>query len=270
MKRSSAPRKTANLSESIHQQLNMYALAAGAAGVSVLALSPPGEAKIVYTPANKYLTPNHSISLDLNHDGTIDFLLRDAHFMSSTSRHRIIGSLDVVAPFASQVNGIVGYSRSARHYSSRTHYYASALQAGVFIGPKRNFIPFARLAYVSSGPGARRFPIGTCIGPWVRAKNRYLGLEFFIEGKIHFGWARLNAHCRGTDVFATLTGYAYETIPVKSIIAGATKGPGDIEPTASFAMPTPQPVTLGALALGAPGLAIWRRKESSATALTAN
>jgi hypothetical protein len=39
MKRPSAPRKTAVLPESIHHLLNMYAIAAGAAGVSVLALS---------------------------------------------------------------------------------------------------------------------------------------------------------------------------------------------------------------------------------------
>jgi hypothetical protein len=112
-----------------------------------------------------------------------------------------------------------------------------------------------------SDTGARRFLNGSCNGPWSKAKNRYLGLQFLIEGKVHFGWARLNASCRGTDVFAILTGYAYETIPGKSIIAGATKGPDDAAPTASFTMPTPEPVTLGALAMGAPGLSIWRRKE---------
>ena len=36
MNRPSRPRKTANLSESIHQQLNRYAFAATAAGVGVL------------------------------------------------------------------------------------------------------------------------------------------------------------------------------------------------------------------------------------------
>ena len=41
-------RKTAsNLSESVHKQLNMYAIAAGAAGVGLLALAQPSEAKIV-------------------------------------------------------------------------------------------------------------------------------------------------------------------------------------------------------------------------------
>jgi hypothetical protein len=53
MKRSSGPRKTANLSASLNHQLNGYALAASAAGVALLALAPTAEAKIVYTPAQK-------------------------------------------------------------------------------------------------------------------------------------------------------------------------------------------------------------------------
>jgi hypothetical protein len=43
------PRKTANLSESAHQQLKMYAFAATAAGVGVLALAKPAQGKIIYT-----------------------------------------------------------------------------------------------------------------------------------------------------------------------------------------------------------------------------
>jgi hypothetical protein len=78
MKRSSEPRKTANLSESLHQQLNMYALAASAAGVSVLSLAQPAEAKIVYTNAHVALQNPASFALDLNHDGIIDFYL-DLH-----------------------------------------------------------------------------------------------------------------------------------------------------------------------------------------------
>ena len=37
MRRSIRPRKTANLTDSIQQKLNMYALAAGSAAVSILA-----------------------------------------------------------------------------------------------------------------------------------------------------------------------------------------------------------------------------------------
>jgi hypothetical protein len=38
MKRSPRPRKAARISDSVHQQLNMYALAAGAAGVGLRTL----------------------------------------------------------------------------------------------------------------------------------------------------------------------------------------------------------------------------------------
>src|SRR5580692_6201903 len=67
MNRYSRPRRTADLSDSIHQQLNMYAVAAAAAGVGMLALSQPSEAKIVYTPANAQIKGR--LNLDLNHDG---------------------------------------------------------------------------------------------------------------------------------------------------------------------------------------------------------
>jgi hypothetical protein len=51
----------------------MYALAASAAGVSLLALASPAEAKIVYTKTHRLLPGGKEIFLDLNHDGTNDF-----------------------------------------------------------------------------------------------------------------------------------------------------------------------------------------------------
>jgi len=97
-------------------------------------------------------------------------------------------------------------------------------------------------------------------------KDRYLGLKFYIKGEVHFGWARVTVTTSGKTFTATLTGYAYETIPNKSIIAGKTKGPDDVSaeklsPATSVA-PTRTPATLGMLAMGSPGLSIWRRNES--------
>jgi hypothetical protein len=74
----------------------------------------------------------------------------------------------------------------------------------------------------------------------------------------------------GKGILALLTGYAYETIPGKTIIAGATKGPDDAEPATSLNTSTPEPATLGVLALGAPGLSIWRREESVAATFESN
>ena len=97
---------------------------------------------------------------------------------------------------------------------------------------------------------------------WCDVKNRYLGFRFKILGKIHYGW-RLSTN-KGGGFTATLIGYAYETIPGKAIIAGKTKGPDDDDQPAPASLKAPpvRPVTLGTLALGAPGLSIWRREES--------
>jgi len=74
---SSAPqsRKTLKISDSLNRQLNTYALVASAAGVGLLALGQSAEAKVVYTPAHKWLPVNKNFYLDLNHDGVNDFQL---------------------------------------------------------------------------------------------------------------------------------------------------------------------------------------------------
>jgi hypothetical protein len=53
----------------------MYTLAASAAGVSLLALVHPAEAKAVYTKVHQVIGPDGSYKLDLNHDGITDFTI---------------------------------------------------------------------------------------------------------------------------------------------------------------------------------------------------
>ena len=101
-------------------------------------------------------------------------------------------------------------------------------------------------------------------GPWQNVKDRYLALKFQIKGKTHYGWARLNVKLNKTTITATLTGYAYETIPNKPIIAGKQHSTDDspvLNPE-SLETPPSAPATLGILATGARGLSVWRRKES--------
>jgi hypothetical protein len=131
--------------------------------------------------------------------------------------------------------------------------YASALFAGVRIGPKGKLhTGTAAMAWFSYGPGT----IGKCRGPWDDVKDRYLGLKFRAKDGLHYGWARLNVTCSISrrKATGTLTGYAYETIPGKSIIAGKTKGPDVI---------TVQPASLGRLAQGASGISAWRKTGES-------
>jgi hypothetical protein len=249
MKQSVRPRETANLSDSILRQLNLYALAASAAGVGVLALPQSAEAKIVYTKNHVVIGTNHIYDLDLNHDGIADFKIDNHSFFTDT----IVASLSAVPAQAN--NAVVG---------AQTHvgfpYSAYALTPGATVGPKQ---PFSG-GWMAWSDGANRG------GRWVNVRGRYLGLKFRIKGKIHYGWARLNVTVGGSKITATLTGYAYETIPNKPIIAGSTKGPdewdaGGFESGASLTNPipdTPQPASLGTLALGAQGVPPRRRKES--------
>ncbi len=258
MKAPLLPRKTANLSESVHQQLSMYALAASAAGVGALCFAKPAEARIVYTPAHVAIKANGGLFyIDLNHDGTPDFAFSNTWYVGEKT-DRV---LKIVEPSANEI-----WMTNSK--ACNTLSVAAALPKGKRIGPKADFKHNNFGAVMAAAT-----PTGSC-GVWLGQSNlqAYLGLKFTIKGKIHFGWARVkvDTQLQQRPFLATLTGYAYETIPGKAIIAGATKGPDDAEPTAALSSHTPEPATLGALALGAPGLSIWRRKESAAAALAAN
>jgi hypothetical protein len=233
------PRKTFKISDSLNRQLNTYALVASAAGVSVLALARASEAKVVYTETHQVTHTGFPLYIDLNHDGIKDFVLRTRYYW---------GSYFEVGLSAS------GYPKNVvagRRFKSSGGYFfsaASALPAGARIGPERKFPvhhPFMAVELFNRIHTSQY----SDVGPWVEkdkgVRNRYLGLKFVIHGKVHYGWARLSVtlghHRQYGDVSGTLTGYAYETVPNKTIITGQTKGPDVI---------TVQPKTLGELARG--------------------
>jgi hypothetical protein len=208
MKASPLPRKTARISDSLHRQLNMYALAAGAAGAGALVSASPAEAKVVYTPADVKIVLNAGlIKFDLNHDGVQDFGLSNRYWTSSSKWFTSLR----VKPL-----------KSANEISGKAHPlpFAYALAKGDKIGPQAEFHP----DYPVGGVMAASDIDGYRSCYW-RNATAYLGLKFVIHGKVHFGWARVKVTPGTRNGFdATLTGYAYETIPNKPIIAGATKG----------------------------------------------
>ena len=227
MKERTLPRKQVVLSQSTQRRLGMYALSATAAGVGVLALAQPAEAKIIYIPVHENAV---GINLDVNNDGTPDFRIcysnNTYHCSSTGARVPPPGYFDalLVKPL-NDSNGIRGNGP-----------YAFALQAGKQVGSKGRFPQGDNLMAFSSSSGSSHHG-----GHWFKVTNRYLGFKFVIKGQIHYGWARLDVHWRAKK--AILTGYAYETIPNKPIIAGETKGRDVIT------MPI-DAGTLGHLALG--------------------
>jgi hypothetical protein len=101
---------------------------------------------------------------------------------------------------------------------------------------------------------------GTAVCPWKGNNNKggFLALKFVVSGETYYGWA----HISRTGTSPTITGYAYETGAGDSIKTGDTHGPSQ----QSGALPgpaltEPQPASIGALALGAGGLQIWRKPE---------
>jgi len=261
------PRKTRGISDSLNRQLNTYAQVAAAAGVSVLALAGASDAEVVYTATHQVTHPGSPLYIDLNHDGIHDFLLRTTYYAGSSGFE--IG----VNAFGPANNRVAG-----RRFRTSSGYFfsaASALPAGAEIGPKGNFsIRFPLMAVEHFGRVGTQY---SYLGPWAGkgkgVKNRYLGLKFIVHGEVHYGWARLTitlGHERQVDdVVATLTGYAYETVPDKPILAGRITGADvttvepeteEMAPLAPLAAPAPLPATLGLLAKGALALDLWRRE----------
>jgi hypothetical protein len=200
----------------------------GAAGIAVLALVPAAAARIIYTPAHESLV---GLTLDLNHDGK-----GDIQFNQNVDATTSVGMESIwVGPPSSSVQ------RLNKAVATPKNLHAVALRAGSRIGPNRQFethgVIYGDVVY-------RNPPHTVWFGQWGNGgkglKNRYLGIKFTINGQFHYGWARISVTVSGNQSTSLLTGYAYETVPNKPIIAGKTKGPNSSE----------EQTTLGQLARG--------------------
>jgi hypothetical protein len=212
---------------------------ASAAGVSLLALASPAEGKIVYTHAHKKLPIHKHFFLDVNHDRINDFRFD----LAPRSENWLWQAREL------QGNELSTF-RTRTRYS--TFPCARALPKGVKVGPNS---PFKALPSSATMAAAASSFANHCSWQNVGGGQAYLALKVSINGKIHFGWARFgDVYINAGGASATLTGYAYETVPNKPIITGRTKGPDVI---------TLEPGSLGRLAQGSRGLAAWRRKESA-------
>jgi len=222
-------------SEQLHSRLAMYSIAAGAAGVGLLALASPASAEIIYTHANVRLrgNDNQNYYLSLTNGQTTDFILR-AFWTPSTFGS---GGVSGVSVSPAMGNGAGGSGGSA-----------AALAPGDVIDGDHKFAG-TEMAWMKTFFGSD-FGAG---GRWKNVKNGYLGLKFKIDGETHYGWARLTIRNQA-PLTAVLTGYAYETEPNTPIVAGQTSGT-DRAPSASAGAADPNDgdssSTLGTLAMGA-------------------
>ena len=210
----------------------MYALAASAAGVGVLAIAPSAEAKVIYTPTHVVLTPNSYYRLDLNSDGVTDFTIIQNNGEESSG---VVSFEGLDAPALNK--WIVTKGPGAT--------FPEDIKAGEMIGPRQysnGQFSSGNWYVFSAGWPARRAPR---FHGWANdgkgATNRYLGLRFAINGQFHYGWARMSVRISRDECTTTITGYAYETVTGKGILSGNTGGTTDTDS---------KPATLGQLAAG--------------------
>ena len=210
MKRSPR-RKTSVIAESLNKRLNYYALAASAAGVSLMSLAQAANAQIIFTPANVTTgAPGSTYNLDLNNDGIPDFTIKgygDGVYNAFMAIN-VTGAGEAIQ-FVKTCVGTLGT------YCS----YAAALNQGDKIpGTKLNVdgVPI-EVANSNNGNASYR-------GVWANVQNHFVGLKFKLSGQTHYAWMRMSVRARPGKLQAHISGYAYESTPNKAILAGQKTG----------------------------------------------
>jgi hypothetical protein len=174
----------------------------------------PAAAEIVYTPTNISIPSGNSYNIDLNHDGINDFTLRSTYLEDyCQTGDGYLWSLNALSSDGNAVVAAIGRVGSG---------YVSALQYGVAVNAGQGLNPAASLMALLywgfCGTGME--------GEWLNLPDRYLGVQFQgADGASHYGWAKIatTAYVDRYGVLHAVTilsGFAYETVPGKGILAG--------------------------------------------------
>jgi hypothetical protein len=255
----SGPRSKANLSEVIEYRLKSYSIAAAAAGVSMLALGRPAQAEVVVTAKNLPVVDGEPVYIKMTGEGRADFELVEH---SSSGFYTITQTWGITPQAGGE---IVGVTPGASFYASRL------LGPGVVVGP---LSPFGGQGgallrkYMRSSPGFCTIYYcftSTWIGNygfWTPSGSAYIGVRFPIDGRIHYGWIRFSVYP------SEITAYGYETEPDTPLIVPPASSddtyPNTGQEDHSLGEASVGGPSLGMLALGAHGVALWRRKETLA------
>ncbi len=197
----------------------------GVAGLGMLCATN-AQGAVVYTAAGP-----GTLTIDLNHDGIVDFGIT---FFSVHVDSTIEESTSAIA---------YGQNGIALGFSG----YAQAFNVGQEIGPKRTFVE----APATLGLAKYYFYVGPFStqsdkrGEFLNTKNKFLGLQFTLNGQTFYGWARFDAKLVNREIQFELVDYAYQDEPGRAILAGQ-------------GIPKGTEGALGFLALGEPGIKLWR------------
>lgn len=253
-------------SKNIDRQMKLYAAAALAAGVGLMALAQPAESEVVVTkknipiPISQYGGTQYLVPVSLNNNGITDF----SFSLYSFAYHSAFRILTV---YPREGGAVV-----AKVETTGERPLALELARGAKIGPSAGFSSdnnteiedsHANFGYRSG----KSYYSKTFAGNWGNnSKNSYLGVKFLINGQTHYGWIRLTVTTATKGAMsATITAYAYETVTNKVIKAGTvTSAAASAGAQAEVRSTKAGNASLGMLAVGAEGLPMWRREQSAA------
>jgi len=274
-KRFSRTRTSQEVPEPLQRRLHSYALAASAAGVTLLACSAPADAAPVCKTLNVSLTGSNTFALNPGSEQFAPFNVVQT-FNNVSSMTLGFWNRGFFTPNSAKAVTLLGKDG-----------LPAALTAGENIGPGGYFGKGKSYGLLFSyGPlngGTKKQHQGNF--DFGRNDN-FFGYRFSISGKNHYGWVRLKVTFGpgfdGTATTVHVLGYGYESSPNTAIHAGECSESG-AEPgallssnnearsanakiksdssaaTAAADDRKQESASLGALALGASGLRLWRR-----------
>jgi hypothetical protein len=197
----------------IDQQLNAYVVAASAAGVAFLACSLPANARVVCRTASNSLVGTETIPFNPAHEKFPPFNLAQTFpYPSVTQSGDFYWNRAFLTPNTLGANDLLA-----------SNGLPAALGKGAVIGSKDQFGKGNSYGMLFTY-GHFRYGGGTINhhrGNFPLTKVGYLGFEFSISGKTHYGWARLRTDIKKPQTITKLLGFGYETVAGKAIDVGS-------------------------------------------------
>ncbi len=175
--------------------------------------APTPGTTLVYRSLNLQLAYNQPVYLDADADGKADFVFYSVliqhddkpHLYLLVSPKSVSGSKVLVQPGPELVvNGAwtspLEKQITIENKPANGSAWSESMMKGFVYGVSKTATTEERM------------------GLWIGKIDKYLGIQFKIAGKTHYGWIRLS-HQPGADAI-TVSDYAYNTLPEQGILAG--------------------------------------------------
>jgi len=179
-----------------------------------IAAGSNANAQVVYNDIDdETIESGDLFMIDIDGNGIDDFIFHlDENTALGWSFARVIG--------VSTYYVIGGPSNAVAGYTGSVVSHASAFNSGDPIGPGLDFLYNSTYfgAPLNQGFLASIY-LGTSNGQFANVTDKYLGIQFAIDGNIHYGWMRLDVTVDPVEI--TIKDVAYDATAETAIQAGA-------------------------------------------------